>query len=270
MVIESNRMLGFIGALLTVIGSASAFLALARFFFPTLDITGVGTLFGVSGLVGLILFMIAMKGFAVDYKDAAIFDNALYGLLSSIAIGVVAGVLAVAVFFLNLSSVITTFTPGSVPSFTPDFLQSIMGYLVPVFLVVSVLAVVPALFNLRAFSRLAGKSGVRLFRTAGLLGLAGVAVAMIFAFIGFLLVLVASIPASAVFAISVVGAMISYVMWIVAAKAFYSIRAPKREAPPLLTPQVSAPVAGQVRYCSYCGAENMPDAVFCARCGKKL
>jgi uncharacterized membrane protein len=268
--IASNRMLGFVGALLTVLGSVSAFLALARFFFPTLDITGFGILFGVSGLAGLILFMIAMKGFAVDYKDAAIFNNALYGLLSNIAIGVVAGVLAVAVVFLNLGSIITAVTPGSVPSFTADFLQSIMGYLVPVFLVVSVLAVVPALFNLRAFSRLAGKSGVRLFRTAGLLGLAGVAVAMMFAFIVSLLVLVASIPTSAVFAMSVVGSMISYVMWIVAAKAFYSIRAPTRKAPQLLTPQVTAAATGQMKYCSYCGAENLPDAVFCAHCGKKL
>jgi uncharacterized membrane protein len=268
--VGSNRILGFIGALLTVIGSASAFLALARFFFPTLDTTGFGILFGVSGLAGLILFMIAMKGFAGDYKDAAIFHNALYGLLSSIILGVVAGGLAVAVVFLNLSSIITTFTPGSVPSFTPDLIQSIMGYFVPVFLVVSVLAVVPAIFNLRAFSKLAAKSRVRLFRTAGLLGLAGTAVAMTFAFIGFLLVLVASIPASAVFAISVVGSVIHYVMWIVAAKAFYSIKAPTSQAPPLLTPQVSAAVAGQVRYCSYCGAENMPNAVFCAHCGKKL
>jgi uncharacterized membrane protein len=270
MAIGSNRMLGFVGALLTVLGSVSAFLALVRFFLPSLDITGVGTLFGVSGLAGLILFMIAMKGFAVYYKDAAIFNNALYGLLSSIAMGVVAGVLAVAVVFLNLSSIITTFTSDSAPSFTPDFLQSIMGSLVPVFLVVSVLAVVPAIFNLRAFSKLAAKSGVRLFRTTGLLGLAGVAMAMMFAFIFSSLVLVASIPASAVLAMSVVGAMISYVMWIVAAKAFYSIRAPTREAPPLLTPQVSAPAAGQVRYCSYCGAENMPDAVFCVHCSKKL
>ena len=270
MAIASNRMLGFIGALLTVIGSVSAFLSLAQFFFPSFNISGVGVLFGVSGLVGIILFMIAMKGFAVDYKDAAIFNNALYGLLSNIAIGVVAGVLAVAVIFLNLSSIITTFTPGSVPSFTPDFLQSIMGSLVPVFLVASVLAVVPALFNLRAFSKLAAKSGVRLFRTAGLLGVAGTAVAMMFAFIVSLLVFVASIPATAVLAMSVVGSMISYVMWIVAAKAFYSIKAPTRKAPPLLTPQVSAPAAGQVRYCSYCGAENLLDAAFCAHCGKKL
>jgi len=269
MAIGSNRMLGFIGALLTVIGSVSAFLSFVFFFFPSLYISGVGILFGVSGLVGLILFMIAMKGFAVDYKDAAIFDNALYGLLSNIAIGVVAGVLAVAVVFLNLSSITATFTPGSVPSFTPDFLQSIMGYFVPVFLVVSVLALVPALFNLRAFYRLAAKSGVRLFRTAGLLGLAGAAVAMMFAFIVSVLVLVASIPASAVLAISVVGSMISYVMWIVAAKAFYAIKAPASKVPRLLTPQVSVP-ATQVRSCSYCGAENTPDAVFCARCNKKL
>ena len=270
MAIGSNRMLGFIGALLTVLGSVSAFLSLAYLLFPSFNIPGVSILFGVSGLAGLILFMIAMKGFSVDYKDSAIFDNALYGLLSSIAMGVVIGVLAVAVVFSNLSSIIPTVTPGSVPSFTSDFLQPIMVSLVPVFLFASVLAFVPALFNLRAFSKLAAKSEVRLFRTAGLLGVAGVAVAMLFAFIVSLLVFVASIPATAVLAMSVVGSMISYVMWIVAAKAFYSIKAPASQAPPPLTPQVSAPATGQVRYCSYCGAENLADAAFCARCGKKL
>lgn len=270
MAVELNRLLGFIGALLTVIGSVSAFLSLVYFLFPSFNIAGVSSISGVLGLAGLILFMIAMKGFSVDYKDAAIFDNALYALISSIVLGVVAGGLAVAVVFLNLSNIIATFTPGSVPRFTPEFFQSIMSYLVPVFLVVSVLAVVPALFNLRAFSRLAAKSGVRLFRTAGLLGLAGTVVAMTFAFIGFLLVLAASVPGPAVLALSAVGSVIHYALWILVAKAFYSVRALKSQVLQPLAPQVSAVAAVQVMYCSYCGAENLPDAVFCARCGKKL
>ena len=49
------------------------------------------------------LFLIAMKGFASDYKDAGIFNNALYGLLSSIVVGVLAGGLMVAVIFMNWS-----------------------------------------------------------------------------------------------------------------------------------------------------------------------
>jgi uncharacterized membrane protein len=97
MTLESNRMLGGIGALLIVISSITSFLSLARFFFPNLNVAGFGSLFGVLGLVGIILFLIAMKGFAVHYKAPSIFNNALYWLISSIIAGVVAGVLAVAI-----------------------------------------------------------------------------------------------------------------------------------------------------------------------------
>jgi uncharacterized membrane protein len=272
MALESNRMMGFISALLTVIGSIYSFFSLAQFFFPSLpslSIGGVGASFGVLGLVGIILFMVAMKGFAVDYRDNSIFDNALYGIISSIILGVVAGGVAVAVIFLNLGSIIPTFTPGSVPEL-PKILQSMIDYLIPVFLVVSVFAWVPAIFNLRAFYRLADKSGVRLFRTAGLLGVVGALVTIALAWIAALLVYVTLIPATAVLSVSVVGGLIGFVAWILAAEAFYSIRAPTSQTPPLPTTQTSTPAAGQVKYCPYCGAENLMDAAYCTRCGQKL
>ena len=270
--LESNRMLGFIGALLTVIGSIYSFFSLAQFFFPSLpslSIAGVGALFGVLGLVGLILFMVAMKGFADDYRDPAIFDNALYGLISTIILGVVAGGVAVAVVFSNLGSIIPTFTSGSVPEL-PEILQFMIGYFIPVLLVVSVFAWVPAIFYMRAFYRLADRSGVRLFRTVGLLGVVGALVTIALAWIAALLVYVALITATAVLAVSVVGGLIGYVAWILAAKAFYSIRVPTSQAPSPPTPQTSTTAAGQVKYCSYCRAENRIDAAFCTRCGKKL
>ncbi|MGD6810997.1 MAG: zinc-ribbon domain-containing protein [Candidatus Bathyarchaeia archaeon] len=31
----------------------------------------------------------------------------------------------------------------------------------------------------------------------------------------------------------------------------------------------SAPETQQTKYCSYCGAENSSDALYCVRCGKK-
>jgi hypothetical protein len=70
----------------------------------------------------------------------------------------------------------------------------------------------------------------------------------------------ASASAITVLAIPFVGTTVGYVAWIFAAKAFFSIKAPTSQ--PIL--------AGQVKYCSQCGAENLPDAVFCARCGKKF
>jgi uncharacterized membrane protein len=272
MALESNRLLGFIGALLTVVGSVYSFFSLARFFFPSLpslSIAGASALFGVLSLVGLILFMVAMKGFADDYKDPSIFDNALYWLISTLILGVVAGGVAVAVVFSNLGSIIPALTPGYVPDL-PEILQVMIGYFIPVLLVVSGFAWVPAIFNLRAFYRLAGKSGVLLFRAVGLLGVVGALVTLALAWIAALLFYVTLIPATAVIVVSIVGGLIGYVAWILAAKAFYSIRVPTSQTVAPLTSQPSTLAAGQARYCPYCGAENRTDAAFCTYCGKNL
>jgi uncharacterized membrane protein len=176
--LESNRMLGGIGALLIVTSSITSFLSLAQFFFPSLLIGVFGAPFGLLGLAGLALFMIAMKGFAAHYKDPSIFNNALYWILTSIIAGVVAVALSVAVLLSVLSRIIETmapFTPTNPPilSSVLDALRPLIGYFIPVGIVVFAIMVLSVVFIMRAFNRLADASGVRLFRTAGLLFLVG-------------------------------------------------------------------------------------------------
>ena len=89
--LESNRMLGFIGALLILVGTVSQVLSIVDFFFPLVSIGVVGFVFPILGLVGFVLFMVTMKGFANDYNDPSFFDNILYWLVSSIVLGVAAG-----------------------------------------------------------------------------------------------------------------------------------------------------------------------------------
>jgi uncharacterized membrane protein len=262
--VGSNRMLGGIGALLLVVSAVSPLLVLPRLF--DLYSTGAGvassflSVLGLSGLAGLILFMVAMRGFASDYKDAGIFNNALYGILSSIVVAGVAGGLIVIIVLMNLSSLIPTFNP--VPAST-DIFPSILGYVVPVLPIVSVAGLAQALFTMRAFNLLAVKSGVRWFRTAGWAIVAGSVLAIVLTCVGALLFFAVSLSAITVLAIPFAGTIVGYLAWIFAAKAFFSIKAPTSQT-------ISASPTVQVKYCSQCGAENLLDAVFCARCGKKL
>jgi uncharacterized membrane protein len=266
MAVSSNRMLGGVGALLLVVSAFSPLLFLPQLFnFYSTGSSGSTlspflSVLGLAGLAGLILFMVAMKGFSGDYNDSGIFNNALYGLLFSIAVAAVAGALMVAIVFMNLSSLIPTFNP--VPQST-DLLQSILGYAAPVMPVVSLAGLVQTLFTMRAFNLLAAKSKVHLFRTAGWALVAGSLLSIVLASIGVLLFLAASISPITVLVIPIIGTVVSYLAWVFAAKAFFAIKEPT-------APILPASPTPQVKYCPQCGAENLPDAIFCARCGKSL
>ena len=257
--------MGGIGASLIVVSAISPILVLPMLFdtYPTIaslasPFSGV---LGVAGLAGIILFMVAMRRFAGGYNDLGIFDNALYGLLSSIIISVLAAVVMVAIIFMNWGTVFSTFNP--VPSQTN--LQSILGYAVPTIPFFSVGGIVQALFMMRAFNLLAAKSDVRLFKTAGLALVAGSVLALILSCIGALLFLAASISATAtMLAVPFAGIAINYLAWIFVAKAFFSIKTPTSQPLPTL------PATGKLRYCPHCGAENLLDDTFCTRFGKKL
>jgi uncharacterized membrane protein/ribosomal protein L40E len=266
MAVSSNRMLGGVGASLLVVGAFSPLLVLPRLleFYSTGTITGTSSPFlsvlGLASLAGLILFMVAMKGFAHDYKDSGIFNNALYGVLSTIIVGVLAAGLIIAVVLMNFSGMIQTLNPVPQPT---DIFQSVVGYVVPVMPVVSLAGLAQALFMMRAFNLLAAKSEVRLFRTAGWALVAGSLLAIVLAAVGVLLFFAASLSAGIVLTVPIIGTMVSYLAWVFAAKAFFTIKEPTAQAHP------AAP-ARQVKYCTHCGAENLPDAVFCTRCGKNL
>ena len=72
MTVESNRILGGIGAVLIVVSALGPLLVLPMLFdeYPTSAILAspFSTILGVAGLAGLILFMVAMRRFSGGYK----------------------------------------------------------------------------------------------------------------------------------------------------------------------------------------------------------
>jgi uncharacterized membrane protein len=269
--IESNRLLGAVGALLMAVSSISSLVSLTQFFIPTAAFGAVGAPFGLLSLVGIILFMIAMNGLANNYKDRGIFENALYWIITSIVGGVVAVVSAVVVAFSVLSSVIGTLmpiTPGTPPTTSAvlDALQPYVGYFIPVGVVAFAVGVVSVLFIMRAFNKLAAASGVSLFRTVALLFLAGIAVTGAVGLLAALLIVTGSVGVGAILPPLAVASLVNLAEWALATAAFFRLNLP---ASSTVTPAPTVSPA-QVKYCRHCGAENRMDAAFCVRCGEKL
>ena len=267
--VSSNRLLGFAAAILIVIGSIPALLNVGGYSYPFSSIPSVGgsLLFALLGIVGLILFLVAMNGLANDYQDRSIFSNALYSFITGIIVAVAAVVVAVLIVLSNISSLIPSTGP---PVFSTGFFEFLIENFVPVLPIVSLLNLIPAMFNFRVFNRLASKSGIKLFRTAGLLSVIAVVFTIVLGFVAAALFYATVIAASSVFTVSVVGSAISLIAWIVAAVAFWSIKEPTNQPSPTPTPQTSTQPTGQVKYCPNCGTPNAMNAEYCVRCGKKL
>src|SRR3990172_3635563 len=271
MTLATNKQLGFVAAILTVIASLGSFLTLGQVGFPFPSVPsfnlGFGLLLAPLSLIGFILFLIAMYGLSKDYQDSAIFNYVFYGLIAAIVIGVVVAGIAIFIMFSNMSNFI--FPPTS-PSFGTQFLQDYFESLIPFFLGVSFVGLFPALFNMFAFIRLAQRSGVRLFRTVGLLGVVASAVTIAFWFVGAALFYAGTIAINNIFTLPIVGSSISLAAWILGAKAFHSITVPTNETVWTQPTPAPTPPAAQVKYCQYCGTANTMDAEYCKNCGKKL
>lgn len=179
-------------------------------------------------LVGTILILIAMKGLADYYNDDDIFNNALYGLI----FGIVGGVAFIVVIFMF-------FIPGVVVSpIVAPFAG--LGLLILAVVVLYVFSLLAAIFYKNSLNRLSAKSGEPMFDTAGLILLIG-----------------AIIP--------VIGEILKFVAWILAAVAFFNIKPRTQTA----APTIVAPTPDGPKFCQYCGAQLQVDAVFCQKCGKK-
>jgi uncharacterized membrane protein len=228
MVLESDKTIGGIGAILIALGMIIPFL----------------------GLVGIIMVLIAMKGFADYYADDSIFRDALYAIIFGIVGIVVLGIFVILFFFAtSITSVTTSMMP---PVSAPFFALSAIGFIILALAIVLVFFLLEAIFFRRAFDKLANKSGEGIFRTAGLLLLIG-----------------------AVLTIVLVGLVLIFIAWIMAAVGYFSIKAKAMPstAPPSIPPAASPPqpsVSFEKKYCPNCGAENTADAGYCVRCGKKL
>ena len=204
MSLESNKTLGGIGAILMVIGFLGIF----------------GSAYvGFLVLVGAILVLIALKGFADHYQEGGIFNNALYGFITVI-IGTVA---TVAIFIMlvlqTLASIELDWTnPIAVQQYFMSNLNAIWSLAagaIAAWVVFFIFMVVSALLVRKSLNSLSEKSGEKIFGTAGLLWLIG-----------------------AVLSIILIGFIVVWISWILVAVGFFSIKAafvqpmPVQPAPP--------------------------------------
>jgi uncharacterized membrane protein len=210
---ESNKTLGIIGTLLLVIGM----------FIP----------YGgaVLEIIGIILFLMAIKNFATFYQDPAMYQNALTGIIYYIIAAIAA---AVAFGSLVLGAV-------SIYLFGLGIIVFIIA------LVVAFIFYVLAASRLRkTFNDLAQRTGEQSFHTAGTLLWWGAILTIIF-----------------------VGLILIFIAWIFALIAFLSMKTQAQSYPPP-PPAGPATAAPGTRYCPNCGSSVDANATFCPHCGKPL
>lgn len=201
MTLESSKNLGGIGAILMVIGFLGFF----------------GSAFaGVLDLIGIILVLIALKGLADHYNEQGIFNNALYGFIISIVGGVAFVGALVASFIMFVAS--TDFDYTDPTAWQERFMNltdlwNFIGAVIVALIVLFIFAVIAAIFYRKSLSLTAGKTGVGMFGTAGMLILIG-----------------------AVLTIILVGFILIWIAMILLAVAFFSIRAETAQPPPAPPP----------------------------------
>jgi uncharacterized membrane protein len=168
---QTCKTLGGVGAILLLIGCLSS----------------VSPAVGFLGLVGIILVLIALNGFADYYKEKGIFNNALYGII----VFIVGFVVTIAVVVYMLVDFLTSLgidmadwqsfqTIDWTSVMTPDKIMNLVGS-----------GILGAYFLKRSLDLLAAKTEVKLFGTTGLILLIGAVLTIIL--IGFILIFVAII-----------------------------------------------------------------------------
>jgi uncharacterized membrane protein len=203
MSVESNKVLGGVGALLMVISLLGMF----------------GTPYTLFLLVvGIILVLIALKGFADHYQDGGIFNNALYGFIT-----VIVGMVATAAIFMMLilqalSGLPIDWTnPMEIQQYFishMDVVWQFAGAAVGALVVFYISLVVSAVLFRKSLNALSTRSGEKMFGAAGLVWLIGAAIPLI-------------------------GIIIIWISWILMAVGFFSIKtaqAPVQPPAPTVQP----------------------------------
>ena len=179
MTFESSKTLGGIGAILMVI-SVLPYISQLPFI----------------GLIGAILVLVALHGFASAYKERGIFNNALYGILAGIIGVVLAAVIGIAVVLPNVTDFLlkvfpswngdwTTITSlsGMIPNTSNIDFGDIIPFITAAILVIVTLwvfAIIAAFFIRRSLVQLSAKTNVGLISTAGTLLLIGAVLIFLF------------------------------------------------------------------------------------------
>ena len=150
---ESNKTLGGIGAILLFIG-----------FIPV-------PYAGIIALVGLILVLVALYGFANIYKERGIFNNFVFGIITGIVGAVIAGVVVVVSVLITLTNLLYQIYLGwngdwlTLSGLTPDIsnitmsdVLSLLGGLLSVFLFLWISIIIAAFFARRSLNTLSAKT----------------------------------------------------------------------------------------------------------------
>lgn len=181
MTLDSSKNLGGIGAILLVIA------AVAFFAQPILTVTGI---------VGAILVLLALRGLADFYKERCIFNNGLYAFIALIVgVGATFAGLVYLLFYTSyLTDLVAQIYPGfngdwsTLPSLTPNTnvdpsaLIPFIGPILSILAIGWVFAIIVSFFTWRSIKTVAEKSNVSLFSTAGILLLIGSVLIIAFGF----------------------------------------------------------------------------------------
>jgi len=177
------------------------------------------------------MFIVAMYQLSHYYGEPGIFKNIVYSLIVAI-VGAVSFALLLVALILFRVGISTSSAPG-----TGLFIIGFLGIL-GAFLVIVLFS---CLFFKHAFNKLAEKSGVHSFETAGLLIIIGVIVPFV-----------------------------AWIGWIFAVSGFNSLKPKPTETSSTYYTTSLPPATIQNKYCPNCGAPNNLDAAFCKNCGKQL
>jgi uncharacterized membrane protein len=191
MTLESSKTLGGVGALLMFIGV-----------FPYINY------FGIIELIGAILVLVALHGFARIYKESGMFDNALYGLIAGIVGVVLSVVIGIAIVLPNITDFLVKLYPswngdwstitslsGMNPNTSNIGFDDVIPFItaaVVVFVILWVFAIVATFLLRRSLKQVSAKTNVGLFSTTGTLLLVGAVLIIAFG-LGLILLWIATL-----------------------------------------------------------------------------
>ncbi|HYB68859.1 MAG TPA: DUF996 domain-containing protein [Candidatus Acidoferrales bacterium] len=212
---ESNKILGGIGAILMFIG----FIPLGE---PST---------GIIALIGLILVLVALHGFASYYKESAIFNNSIYGIIAAIVGAVIAGIVVVVSVLTNLKNFLYKIYPGwngdwsklsgltpTTSNITWSTVQPLLEGLILALVVLWIFIIIATFFARRSLKTLSAKTSVGLFSTAGQL-----------LFIGAFLTII------------LIGFLLMWIAVLLAAIAFFQIKSQPEQPAPTMAPPAPTP-----------------------------
>ncbi|MDR0470435.1 MAG: DUF996 domain-containing protein [Nitrososphaerota archaeon] len=199
-------------------------------------LAGIGSLL-FSGIIGIILFIVGMKGLSEYYKDERIYD----GLVPAAIFFIIGTILSVSGFILCIG-----------------IITAIIG--IPLLIVGFIFELLAARYVKKALQALAERSGEHLFETAGTLILIGAILAILF--VGVILIAIGFIIAAIGFLTLKEPAS--------GAPNTYQAPPPAYGSTPPPTTQPPPTADAKANFCPNCGTPVAANATFCSHCGKQI